>query len=219
MVMLFIAWLFGISVFETSDLRGITKGWKSRLADKELPITDIGEIAVDDSGRIYLTIDKYDRIQVYDKNGLFRKGWFVETSGEFNIWLENGQLHVYQFRTHNYDIFTDQGDLINRREELNPYRITDFAQKIASFEAKDNAGNVYIAENPKWSPAIIKIDSVGNRNVLIKDPPYYQFLHKAERIRYAVIAFLIAFIYIIMIRYQERCRISVIRSQRMKGMK
>ena len=144
--------------------------------DAQFPLRGIDEIpiAVDNDGNIYSAITHYSRIQKYNKNGEFIKGWFVDTSGVFNIWVGDDRLHAILSRTHKHVVFDLNGKMI---ENIN---ITDFNEESSLWEKagksvkKDLDGNIYLVEN---SDNILKITPAGEKSVIIKNP-FYLYLIK-----------------------------------------
>ena len=49
-------------------------------------------------------------------------------------------------------------------------------EKAGGLQDKDTLGNIYLIEDPKFLPAVVKITPAGKETVLIKDPIYFQSL-------------------------------------------
>jgi len=133
-----------------------------------------GEFAVDSKGNIYCTSSPYDRLQIYDKDGKFVRGWFVplRTGGNRVILDSKGNIHVRtQHQNEEYAVFTIEGEFLkkykkNSREEDTSYFV----------EAQDNAGNVYKVRSPWVFPKIVRIAPSGEENVVVSDPIHLWFI-------------------------------------------
>jgi hypothetical protein len=54
--------------------------WTSQST--ELPLGELRSIAVDSHGHIYCGLEFYGRVQVYDRDGHFLRGWFIDGHGK-----------------------------------------------------------------------------------------------------------------------------------------
>ena len=66
--------LLGLFGFSTGGLTSWHKAFWVSLKT-ELPLGDLGGVAVDSKGNVYCVANFYGRIQKYSSNGTFRKGW------------------------------------------------------------------------------------------------------------------------------------------------
>lgn len=135
-----------------------------------------GAIAVDSKGRVYCTLQWYRRLQVYDNEGQFIRGWFVSIPANFPIIEvdENDHIHVETAASKGYyAIFSSDGVLLEKRSK-------DFYEKKWSgfLETKDDAGNIYRIKDAWFFPKIVKISPSGKEAVVISDP-FYLWLMKA----------------------------------------
>jgi len=143
-------------------------------SEVRFPQTGSNGISVDSRGRIYCAIFDYQRLQVYDKNGQFIRGWFTYIPKKvFSLHLltdPNDNIHIVANASH--DIYDSNGVLLStkRGENLDPnkehvgdgYNLT-----------RDQHGNVYRFQSGLSSmlfPKIIKITPTGEQKVLIEDP-------------------------------------------------
>ncbi len=141
----------------------------------QFPLGEVQGIAVDSTGRIYLAIHGYSRIQVYDRYGYFLKGWFVKTGGgHFDIWTDgNDHVHAVISRPDTHDIFDSNGQLLERKKikSFEEYSLLD--ERAGGLNDQDNFYNTYFIKSPTLFPRIIKRTANGEEFILIKDPIYY----------------------------------------------
>ncbi len=153
-----------------------------------VPLGVPGGIAIDRECRIYYMANSYNRIQVYDKNGHFIRGWFFPRSGNLSattqmIIDEEGYLHVEAgyYETKNpikdldrkvYSVFSTDGELLEKRSETFSYaKIPDV------FERKDAEGNIYKVKGRLIFPKVVKITPSGKEILLISDPSHFKFIN------------------------------------------
>jgi len=96
---------------------------------RELPFSDIKGIVVDNLENIYVGLQFYGKIQVYDKNGNFIKNWNVHNYGG-NFYLdisEDDKIIIYTARGHKKLIYNNKGTKVFEGEtdfefeKRNPY--------------------------------------------------------------------------------------------------
>lgn len=140
----------------------------------QFPLGDIGGIAVDGKGRIYLTVQRYNRIQVYSNKGDFLQGWFIGLGGgDFNIWLEDdNQIHTISERTSTHKIFDLNGQIVKSTKIRSDQEYMALHQKAGGLKEQDAYGNSYSILSPKWFPKVVKLTPEGEQFVLIQDPLY-----------------------------------------------
>jgi len=131
-------------------------------------------IAVDDESRIYLAVQTYSRIQVYNKKGDFVKGWFVEAGGGiFDVWVEGkDSIHVVTSRMRTHDVFDSSGRLLKSIKVTSNEESSALFKKAGGLKTKDFSGNTYSILSPEWFPRIVKLTSDGKYSVVIEDPFY-----------------------------------------------
>jgi len=80
------------------------------------PIANVGGIAVDGHKNTYLALQGYHRIQVYDADGRFVRGWFVDRpgGGRMRLWYD-GRIHVLETRTIRHYVFATDGRLVDMK--------------------------------------------------------------------------------------------------------
>lgn len=169
----------GLFMFGGVGVRQLPDWIKMRLfpGKTRFPLGWLGGIAVDGVGRVYLAVQGYSRIQVYNSDGDFIKGWFVDTSGIFDIWIDDHDLlNVVMARTNSHALFDSDGRLLRIKEIASSEEFNTLTEKAGGLQDKDTLGNIYLIEDPKFLPAVVKITPAGKETVLIKDPIYFQSL-------------------------------------------
>lgn len=143
----------------------------SFLNDVQYPIGDPQSIALSDEDNILLGLTSYGRIQVYDKNGNFIKGWFVgATGGPFVIWTDdNKKLHAIITRSEMHKIYDFNGNLIEAKniENVEKYIELDNKGKLVQ---TDSLGNIYSLKDIRWKPTVTRTDLKNVETKIIEDP-------------------------------------------------
>jgi len=142
----------------------------------ELPLGDLGSIAADGKGNIYLASYFYQRIQKYSPDGKFLKGW---PSGDNNPRIrinENEMLEsANNNRTRNEDfpdtltIYDLDGNLISKKIEENCHRF--FGEACEKY-CYDKNGNLYSIQNKFFNPHVIKTNPQGDEIEAVQTPWY-----------------------------------------------
>jgi len=166
--------LFGVPLL--CDLSCMLKD-KRVLMQIRFPLGLPGGLCVNRKGEIYCALNTYSRIQAYDKDGNFIRGWFayIQKAGPSDVIIDaNGLIHVETtYSDRSYDVFNSEGELLeNRSRSL-------YEEKKSGFlETKDNLGNTYKIKDVWFYPKIVKIDSKGTESTVISDP-WYLWIFKA----------------------------------------
>lgn len=181
--------------FESTSL--LSESTRSRFFPPKVqfPLGNLNGIAVDKKGDIYLGVRGYSRIQRYNSEGVFLKGWFINTgSGLFDIWIDDkNNLNVRVVKPSDHLIFNADGQLLKTTKITSPEEDEYLAQKASGLRTKDAFGNTYAIENPKWSPKVVKINSVGKKSILIKDPVhFYLFRYPQPLFSIGIIGFIMS---------------------------
>jgi hypothetical protein len=145
----------------------------------ELPLGHPKGVAVDKLGNIYCGSQFYERIQAYDSEGKFIRGFnvgFRRGSGSVFSFIINGNnelhIHVYHALLTNvgmidYLIIYDlEGNLINT-EEFPSKHAPRFRE--TKNKAKDSCGNLYILKGFLF-PRVIKQAANGTKSIIISTP-------------------------------------------------
>jgi hypothetical protein len=148
----------------------------------QFPMGNLNGITVDKKGYIYLGVPGYSRIQQYNSEGDFLKGWFINAGGGvFNVWADHSDnIHVRTARTDAHLIFNEDGQLLKTTKIASLEEDEYLAQQASGLRAKDALGNTYSIENLKWSPKVVKINPKGKESILIKDPAYFSLFRHPQ---------------------------------------
>ena len=133
------------------------------------PLADSGSVVVDSENRIYCWTRRYQRLQVYDKNGQFLRGWFLDsasTGGPAMLVDPNNVLHVEQFGD-KYITFDSNGNLLDRGSKSWP-------EHDRLYMHEDSEKNRYIYREKYHD--IIKTGDSEIETVLVSDPLHLKFV-------------------------------------------
>lgn len=136
----------------------------------ELPLAHLQGIVADQQGNVYLGIQFYQRIQLYDSTGTFQKGWFVNADGGIFRMKTNdlNQLEVATARTNLHYIFDQDGNILTLNENREAY--SDFGDTNEyMYESQD--GTNYTISLPTLWPHIIKTTSQNPGKTIISVQP------------------------------------------------
>jgi len=172
-------------------------GFEFRNLDSfELPLGCLEGIAVDSDGNIYCGLQFYSRIQVYDPEGKFIYGKFVNSAGgAFRIRInEKDQLEVATARNDKLYVFEKDGTLVNELSDVGHY-FHNFG-KTGETRFHDKRQNVtYFKKSSFLGPDIATKDSSGEKKVIIKTP-FHKWLFKGP-----LPAWLLALVGVVMFKF------------------
>jgi len=148
----------------------------SKPSTIEFPLGSLGSIAVDGEGRIYCAAGFYSRIQVYDTNGEFLRGWFVDaTEGMIVVDVEeDGLLHVRTARGSRHFIYDAEGSLLQEPRDtaaVNQY-FMDHLDLAGLRRCSDQAGNSYVIRLSFLYPVVVRETPTGERATVVSMPIY-----------------------------------------------
>jgi len=140
----------------------------------ELPYAHLRGIVVDEQNNIYLGVQYFGRIQMYDAQGCFQKGWFIESDGGLFRLKTNdqGQLEVATARTNLHYTFDQNGNIISVTENSESF---DNFTEINEYEVRSKDGTIYTITFPMIWPQIIKTTIEGQSSTIISIKPYSWF--------------------------------------------
>ena len=141
----------------------------SASGSTEFPLGDLASIAVDRQGRIFCGIVAYGRIQMYDSDGRFVRGWPVGSSGgAFRIRMNRSdQVDVAVTRGDRLHTFDDRGNLLNTKERFDILP-TDRVRGPAQTECRLPTGDVYSIRGGLLFPHVVKRDGSGRRTTVVR---------------------------------------------------
>lgn len=158
------AFLFGAICWLGSDL-----GIRMISSKIRFPLSTPLAIAVDSKGRVYCLSRFYNRMQVFNSDGQFIRGWFVGIpKGAYHILIDDeDNLRVATERWGKNLFFDTDGNLLNKSRKQDFFEEFD---KIGPIKTKDVFGNIYRIENKWIFPKVVKIDTTGKAKTLICNP-------------------------------------------------
>lgn len=115
-IMRWLGWFFFLVGVTTS--MGVMYGIAWRVAPRaEAPLTTISSFAVDADGRIYCGTSNYQRVQVYEPDGTYVRGWFVGAGGgDFSVAISAaGTVEVATARGRFLEEYSPDAVLLSRR--------------------------------------------------------------------------------------------------------
>lgn len=139
-------------------------------SNTELPLAHLRGIVADQQDNVYLGIQFYERIQLYDSTGTFQKGWFINANGgRFRLRINDlNQLEVATARTNLHYIFDQNGNLLALNENKEAYgNFGDTNEYV--YESED--GTNFTISLPTLWPHIIKTTSHNPDNTIISVQP------------------------------------------------
>ncbi|MHC4242355.1 MAG: hypothetical protein ACYSU4_08130 [Planctomycetota bacterium] len=144
----------------------------------ELPLGALEGISVDSEGNIYCGLQFYSRIQVYDADGNFIYGKFIDSAGgSFRIRInQNDQLEVATARNDKFYIFARDGSLVKELSDVGHY-FQVFGESNENGFHNKKLKVIYFRRYDLFGPYIVKKDSSGEEKVIIKTP-FHKWLFK-----------------------------------------
>ncbi len=134
----------------------------------EVPLGELEGIAVDSKGRVYCGASFYGRVQVYDREGRFLRGWSADASGgAFRIKVdEDDRVHVATARGGLHWIWDREGRLIHKAEDPSQF------EAFPASATTDRSGNRYEIRGRSLFPRVVRTDAEGRQCVMIATPWY-----------------------------------------------
>ncbi len=189
----FLTVFFGLlGFFDGHGFLGIQRAISSKFITNStrFPISDPQGFAVDSKGNIYLAISHYPRVQVYNKEGDFQRGWFINAGGgAFDLWIEEGDmLHVCTARTDLHLIYNQEGCLLKSTSIKSFDQDVSLFKKAGGLDELNAFGYTYLISSPNWSPKVVKTNVKGEQTTIIQDPFCYWIFRKMFPLMLIVLA-------------------------------
>lgn len=158
---------FSFTSFYISKQPRLRKTFSMLFSNARFPLADIGGgVAIDNQERLYCISSDYSRLQVFDTEGRFLRGWFVNTGpSDYRLLVDkDGNVIVAKRTRRNKKTFYSyKGELLDKVEISNIDK--EFDQDRPA-EVKDQYGNIYkLTSRTK----VTKISAQGEETVLLKD--------------------------------------------------
>lgn len=139
------------------------------------PLGEVSSMTTDAKGRLWVYSTDLSRLQIFDQQGDFLKGWFVSSASP-NPWTSemhtdpNGHIHLILISDDHY-IFDAAGNLLNHSKEEGLWK--KFDNKDSSYaQYTDDKGNTYIKRGGIICPRIVKINPTGEEIVVVSEAFY-----------------------------------------------
>lgn len=141
----------------------------------QFPLGDIEDIAIDNQGKIICFCSDHYRLQVYNGNGNFYRGWFVNSSlRTARIYVDTDNcIHVATYYDKHY-VFDVDGDMISESKQGGVYK--EFADQSKNRINQDNRGNIYDYSIKGLRSKIYQITPSGEKKTIISTPYYLWWL-------------------------------------------
>ncbi len=167
-IMLFLIWVFLFGLF-VSFWRGEGGGVSKVVSSSNLrfPVSYPSDIAVDSHGHIYCAVYSYCRVQVYDKDGRFLRGWPAPIGPQkknFRLVMDNND-NLHLIADYGHYTYKTNGQLLSDRKFKGKNGNNDFAED-GSILCKFRDGNTYSLKSKWLFPKIIKTTSNGEQSII-----------------------------------------------------
>jgi hypothetical protein len=147
--------------------------WGSILPETlEMPLGYAEGVIKAKTGLIYVGLQSYSRVQVYDSSGKFIKGKFIDGGGGlFRIKLdENGLVNVYNNRKQKHFAFDKEARIIV--EDQYTGNVDDYVNDKQANLFIENDSSVYYVSLGLIYPEVIHKNASGKQHTIISQPLY-----------------------------------------------
>jgi hypothetical protein len=161
----------GLFCFGFTNITGLTGLVRAHSTQTEFPLGGLRGIAVDSSGRVYLALDAYQRIQVYDSQGNFVEGRLITAaSGTFNIWIDaHDYLHAVIARKHLHQVFDLKGQLLKSTPIMSSQEEIQLFKTAGGLQGTDAFGNSYLLQKTSWHSKVLKSTPKDETIIFVED--------------------------------------------------
>ncbi|MBI1372441.1 MAG: hypothetical protein GC159_06730 [Phycisphaera sp.] len=168
--------LGGIGYFGSLSINNGSTDW---LGDNvELPLGDLTDVEVDGDGHVYCALQGYHRVQVYDADGRFVRGWQVESqTGRFRMQLgDTGHVEVATLRGDMLFVYDTNGKLLDARDGGHTayFAFGEGHDRVAPQQGRD--GHVYRVADAQLYPHVVRCDATdggGAKESTVVSMPFY----------------------------------------------
>lgn len=142
----------------------------------ELPLGELGGVAVDSKGNIYCLANFYCRIQKYASDGTFLKGWSspdnnprIRVDERDQLELANDNRTMSGDDPDTFSIYDSEGNLISKKVMDDCY--SRFGQECERL-CRTTSGDIYTIRSKWLWPHIVKKAPSGIESVVVDTPLY-----------------------------------------------
>jgi hypothetical protein len=164
----FFFWFFVFFVCAVCHYLGLF-GFQMVSSRIRFPSADVYAVAIDTKGRIYCAERLYSRLQVFDSNGDFLKGWFVRSRVQgVGLHIDENDHPVFRRNDDRLYVYDSNGLLLAVDENLSDPNGRYAGYRQSTFE--DAAGNKYESAGGLFLPwRLVGIEN-GRQRALISEP-------------------------------------------------
>jgi hypothetical protein len=140
----------------------------------EYPLGGLEGIAIDGHNRIYCCLFFYSRIQVYDQQGNFLRGWYIKWAGRGSFRMkvdDRDHIHIATPQNYMYYVYNAEGVLL-KEEKVGTYK--GFGENKHQCRGID--GNIYTIKKSYLFPKIIKTAPTEQSIEIITTPFHLWFI-------------------------------------------
>jgi hypothetical protein len=187
----------GLFCFGFTNITGLTRLVRSHSTQTQFPLGGLRGIAVDSNGRVYLALDAYHRIQVYDRQGDFLEGRVITAAGgTFDIWIDADDcLHVVIARKNLHQVFDLKGELLKSAPIMSSQEEIQLFKKARGSQGIDAFGNSYLLQNTTWHSKVLKTTSKGESIIFAEDSfPHFLLRTPQPNLMVGLMAFIMTII-------------------------
>ena len=164
----YIFFLYSVGMLAFGFLCTVASSLNMRFASQKarFPLSQVEWIQIDNDGSVYCMSFSYFRMQVYNSDGEFQRGWFMpRLKGSYRVSLtEQGEI-LYGNENDVEYVFDGHGNQIPSKED---YVLSPLPPKSTRYV--DENGSIYELRHSLFRPMIVKTDKDGNEVPLVKDP-------------------------------------------------
>jgi hypothetical protein len=162
--------VFGLMTFFGGALLSF---WGSILPETlEMPFGHAEGIVKTKTGLIYLGLQSYNRVQVYNSSGKFIESKYVD-AGTGTFWIkldENGLVNIYTSRKQKHYVLDNTNKIII--DEQYTRNLDDYVNKKEANYFKENDSDVYYVSWGYIYPRVIHRNVFGKEHTIISQPLY-----------------------------------------------
>jgi len=135
------------------------------------PLSKVKDLDVDRNDNIVVYLRDHCRLQIYQNNGEFLRGWFVYTLGmTATIHIDpNDSINIVTRGDKQY-VFDTYGNLLREYQEKGIFE--RFCNMSTGANTRDSKNNVYKVFQSFFRTHISKITSEGRETIIVSDPFY-----------------------------------------------
>lgn len=139
------------------------------------PLGEVSSMTMDTKGCLWVYSTDLCRLQIFDQEGRFLKGWFVSSASPepstSGMHIDpNGHIHLILISDDHY-IFDAVGNLLNHSKEEGIWKKFD-SEDSSYAQYTDDKGNTYIKRGGIIHPRIAKINPTGEETIMISEAFY-----------------------------------------------